>query len=155
MSGGTQGDIMNDPATLARLTKAFEPAAPAADFNDRFPAPSPKPFGPADPSERVNHGHDAFGVSPMQTAMATPAPMPGEGFGRPAAPVVAQSTPMPAPRPAAAPQAPEQMGFFQRNTAMMTDPMSGEFIDPTSASKASGPDVIAKLMDYFHKKDPS
>jgi len=48
------------------------------------------------------------------------------------------------------------MGFFQRNSAMMQDPSSGAFIDPSAASdaqQASGPDVIAKLMQYFHNKD--
>jgi hypothetical protein len=46
------------------------------------------------------------------------------------------------------------MGFFARNSAMMTDPLTGSFLDPTAAStaQASGPDVINKLMSYFHQK---
>jgi hypothetical protein len=47
------------------------------------------------------------------------------------------------------------MGFFQRNSAMMRDPVSGSLIDPVNADRAqaSGPDVINKLMSYFHNKD--
>jgi hypothetical protein len=51
--------------------------------------------------------------------------------------------------------APQDQGFFANNAAMMRDPLSGSFLDPTAASgaQASGPDVINKLMSYFHKKD--
>jgi hypothetical protein len=47
------------------------------------------------------------------------------------------------------------MGFFQRNAAMMRDPSSGQFIDPTNAERAqaSGPGLIQKYIDMFHKKD--
>jgi hypothetical protein len=47
------------------------------------------------------------------------------------------------------------MGFFARNAAMMQDPMNGGFIDPANAARAqaSGPDVINKLLDMFHRKD--
>jgi hypothetical protein len=48
------------------------------------------------------------------------------------------------------------MGFFARNTAMMQDPMTGQFIDPTAAAQAQaqlrGPDLINKMMAYLHKK---
>jgi hypothetical protein len=49
------------------------------------------------------------------------------------------------------------MSFLQRNSAMMRDPSTGQFIDPTAGSQAqaSGPDVINKLLDMFHKKDNS
>jgi hypothetical protein len=54
-----------------------------------------------------------------------------------------------------APQPPQDMGFFARNAAMQRDPSSGAFIDPTNAERAQagGPDVIQKLMSYFHNKD--
>lgn len=51
------------------------------------------------------------------------------------------------------------MGFFARNTAMMQDPMTGAFIDPTAASQAQGSDdvrgqnVIQKMLAYLHNKD--
>jgi hypothetical protein len=47
------------------------------------------------------------------------------------------------------------MGFFARNSAMMRDPSTGQFLDPTAGAQAqaSGPDVINKLMSYFHNKD--
>jgi hypothetical protein len=48
------------------------------------------------------------------------------------------------------------MGFWQRNTAMMRDPMStGDFPGPAAAQKAdaNGPDLIQKYMNYFHQKD--
>lgn len=126
------------------------------------------------PNGRVARGFDQFGpqptgpVAPMLPAPPTPAPV---DMGSPAsppppalsaaamAPAVtpsAQAVPLPKARPniATEPQQ-EPMGFFQRNSAMMRDPSSGAFIDPVNAERAqaSGPDVINKLMSYFHKKD--
>jgi hypothetical protein len=115
-----------------------------------------------DPSARVAQGHSMFGPTPLQTAAATPAPLPAPANIPPPAlsaqamaPQEAPQVPMPAPRPPEAPQAPADMGFFARNTAMMRDPSSGAFIDPAAgeSAQASGPDVINKLMSYFHKKD--
>jgi hypothetical protein len=47
------------------------------------------------------------------------------------------------------------MGFFARNSAMMRDPSTGQFLDPTAGAQAqaSGPDLIQKYIDMFHKKD--
>jgi hypothetical protein len=62
---------------------------------------------------------------------------------------------MPQARPAEAPQA-DPMSFFQRNSAMMTDPGTGQFIDPMAAAQAQavrGPDLINKMMAYLHNKD--
>lgn len=60
-------------------------------------------------------------------------------------------TPTPMAQPASAPQG---MGFFQRNAAMMTDPVTGMFIDPTAAAQAqaSGGDVIKKMLGLLHNK---
>jgi hypothetical protein len=68
------------------------------------------------------------------------------------------TVPLPMARPDAAPQAVPDMGWFARNAAMMRDPSSGAFIDPTNAERAqsqmaSGPDVINKLLSYFHTKE--
>lgn len=107
----------------------------------------------------------------LSQAVAPNAPSPLDNAQWPAGPVGApsqaqahlppaapQGVPMPTARPPDAPQATPDMGFFQRNSAMMRDPSSGAFIDPTHAESAqsqmaSGPDVINKLMSYFHKKD--
>lgn len=122
------------------------------------------------PNGRVARGFDQFGpqmypdaptwgsgvpedtaTSPPQPAADTPPPaLTQEQFA--AAPM---PTPMPAPRPPEAPQPPPEMGFFQRNSAMMQDPTNmGSFIDPEAAARAnaSGPDVIQKLLNMFHQK---
>ncbi len=51
----------------------------------------------------------------------------------------------------------EPMSFMQRNTAMMRDPVTGEFIDPQAAKRvgdadATGPDLIKKFMKYLNTK---
>lgn len=45
-------------------------------------------------------------------------------------------------------------GFTSRNTAMMRDPVTGDFIDPQAAKSAdaNGPDLIKKFMNYLHSK---
>jgi hypothetical protein len=48
---------------------------------------------------------------------------------------------------------PTDTGFFARNTAMMRDPSTGAFIDPSAAQSVRGPDLIAKMMSYLHNKD--
>lgn len=143
---GQGGDILNDPAMLAHINKAFTPAAPSSATGAAWsqggspmaqlppqagPGPAPAPPVPAPPALSAQ-------------AMAPQVP--------PAAP---QGVPMPAPRPPEAPQAPPDMGFFARNAAMMRDPSSGTFIDPANAERAqaSGPDVINKLLQMFHNKD--
>jgi hypothetical protein len=123
------------------------------------------------PNGRVARGFDQFGpqasapAAPMLPAPPAPAPV---DMGPPAlsaaamapqgppAPAPAPAVPMPQARPPEAPQAPEPMSMFQRNALMMRDPSSGAFIDPVGADRAqqaSGPDVINKLLDMFHKKD--
>lgn len=72
----------------------------------------------------------------MQTPQSLP---PMQVQEQPQAPV-----PMPTPRPqyapapvAAEPQ-PDAMSFWQRNAAMMRDPDTGAFIDPSAARRAIG-----------------
>jgi hypothetical protein len=60
--------------------------------------------------------------------------------------------PMPRPDQAPAPQQPDT-GFFARNAAMMRDPSTGQFIDPSAAQSVRGPDLINKMMAYLHNKD--
>lgn len=81
---------------------------------------------------------------------------PGMPLPQPTRPPQASSpVPMPMARPAEAPQEQPDMGFFARNTAMMQDPMTGQFIDPSAAQRAQvrGPDLINKMMAYLHGKD--
>ncbi len=49
---------------------------------------------------------------------------------------------------------PPQQGFFARNTAMMKDPVTGGYVDPTAgqSAEATGPDLIQKFMTYLHDK---
>jgi hypothetical protein len=72
---------------------------------------------------------------------------------QPSPPQMAQSTPMPQPRPQQAPQ-PQEMGFFQRNAAMMQDPVMGGFIDPGAAAQAqaSSPANINKMLGMLFNK---
>jgi hypothetical protein len=154
VAGGTQGDILTDPKLLAHVNNAFTPAAPAASFDERFPAPA-APEEPMTPQARLNHGFNMFGPSasrgiPTMASQNLPTPMDN------LPPAAAPAVPMPTPRPEEAPQPPApDMGFFARNTAMMRDPSSGAFIDPAAgeSAQASGPDVINKLLSYFHNKE--
>lgn len=125
------------------------------------------------PNGRVARGWDQFGPAtpqaPMLPTPPTPPPVnitPDQAAPTPPVlsqamasvpPVAAPTVPLPTPRPADAPQAPPPMSWFQQNAAMMRDPSTGQFIDPTGASQAqsqqaSGPDVINKLLSYFHKE---
>lgn len=115
---------------------------------------------------RVSRGWEQFAPQtgqepPMLPTPPTPTPvnMPPPALSAQAMaphvpPAAPQGVPMPTARPPDAPQPQPDMGFFQRNAAMMQDPTSGAFIDPGAADRAqaSGPDVIAKLMSYFHKE---
>lgn len=78
-----------------------------------------------------------------------PVGAPSQSMAHSAAPPVSASVPMPMARPAEAPQAPPAQSpfaeFFGRNTAMMKDPSSGDFIDPSAAAKA-GPGILNGLF---------
>jgi hypothetical protein len=77
-------------------------------------------------------------------------------------PVMAEGVPMPRPRPQPQhipmpqprPQAPQEMGFFQRNAAMMQDPVTGMFINPGAASQAqaSSGNIINKMLGLLNNK---
>lgn len=64
----------------------------------------------------------------------------------------APQVPMPMARPAQAPQAQPEMGFFARNAAMMQDPVMGGFIDPQAAAKAENGGIIKKMLGHLYNK---
>jgi hypothetical protein len=146
MYGAAQGDILNNHPVAGTTP----PAAPTPTQ-----APQQAPFGQG--SGPIPFMNNPFsGMSSQQ-----PAPRPAPAAAPSPAPQVATppqpaSSPMPQARPAGAPQAPPDMSFFQRNTAMMRDPVTGAFIDPTAAAQAqqvTGPNLIDKMMTYLHNKD--
>lgn len=66
-----------------------------------------------------------------------------------------QAAPQPAPQAAGGPSGGGWGGFFANNTAMMRDPVSGDFIDPKAAAMAqantTGPELVQKFMNMLHK----
>jgi hypothetical protein len=151
--GGVSQLLHHSLPVAPALSQDQAPVMPKADAEDLTP------------NAHVARGFNMF--SPTAQTLAPNAPSPLDNAQWPAGPVgapapsqagpgPAPAPPMPAPRPPEAPAPTPDMGFFQRNSAMMRDPSSGQFIDPTNAanaSQASGPDVIQKLMSYFHNKD--
>jgi len=138
VNGATSPDILNDHRGAFNAPPAPAPSVAPPISQSNYAAPAPYPSG-TDPMS-------AGGPPPV-----TPAP-------QVATPPQPASTPMPQARPADAPApipTPDPMSFFQRNTAMMRDPVTGQFIDPRAASDAQvrGPDLINKMMSYLHNKD--
>lgn len=134
---------------VARGWDQFAPMTGAAPPMLPTP-PTPPPVDMSEPSLKpAMKAYDQGQANPMDAqALARP----------PAIPVYSQNQTNPMDEAAlAAPQGPPtpDMGFFARNTAMMKDPTSGDFLDPMNAQRAqaSGPDVINKLLSYFHNKD--
>jgi hypothetical protein len=120
-----------------------------------FPIEEAKEAKKPDPQiDRIKQAFEALKdmhKGPDQTAAAftTPpssGPSPFDGaqwpYGPAGAPTQAHASalpthaPMPAPRPAIPQDSPAAMGFFQRNAALQRDPLTGEYLDPASASKA-------------------
>lgn len=141
-----------------RIDRGFSAFGPAGQMPQPTEPMLPTPPTPA-PVDMGSHASpSAAGAAPqapvapvLHQAQASPldtAQWPSGPVGAPA------GVPMPMPRPSEAPQTPE-MPWWQRNAAMMSDPSGGGFIDPEGSARAqaSGPDVINKLMSYFHKKD--
>jgi hypothetical protein len=153
-----------------------EPDGPAQPV--RGPAPpisgdnsgDPKYSAGASPLDRLKAAFSQFG-NPTEPVMADNQPSPLDTAQWPAGPeggpspldnaqwpfgpmgaAEASVAPLPRSRPAEAPQAPEDTGFFRRNAMMMQDPMGGGFIDPTGAASVSGPDLISKMMGYLNRK---
>lgn len=133
---------------------AAPPAAPAAQPS----APSVNvpalgglglfPGAPSQPNTAMNTAQ-SYMAHPQATAPVTaPAPAP-----QAAPPQQIASPPMPQARPAGAPQAQPDTGFFMRNALMMQDPNGGGYIDPQGAASVRGPDLIKKMTAYLHNKD--
>jgi hypothetical protein len=80
-------------------------------------------------------------VSPLDNAQWPFGPVgaPSQAQAQAPHPPQAPQVPMPMARPQEAPQAdqPALMSFFERNNALQKDPMTGEYLDPTAAAKAS------------------
>lgn len=131
---------------------------PAVNAQPMPPQPSVSPpiSGPQSglygmPSALFAQGSDPMTADVTAPAPAAPAvPMPAP---RPQSFAPMPSAPMPMARPADAPQAQPDTGFFMRNALMQQDPITGGFLDPSAVSKVSGPDLISKMMAYLHKKD--
>jgi hypothetical protein len=152
------GDAMSAGLNNPLLKAAVAHALGQTPQPQAIPAPAPQ-AGPAPPISTPNYAPPAppapmypVGSDPMTAGGIAPsvplqAPRPAQ--------TPPQAVPLPMVRPADAPQAPAPMGFFARNTAMMRDPSTGDFLDPAAAQKAdaTGPDVIQKMMNYFHNKD--
>lgn len=169
VAGGTDTRPTNTPEDMSALQKLYAATVAqnrtpngrvARGFNQFGPQPTgpvapmlptPPMPGPVDMSDPPSASHPVASTPPALSAQAmapqVPTSPPG-GFPP-------QGVPMPASRPVDAPAPTPDMGFFARNVAMMRDPSSGAFIDPTAAdnAQASGPDVINKLMSYFKNKD--
>ena len=162
----------NSPGDLSALVKAYaaERARKSAGQFSNAPqaaaSPVPPPAGPVPISGPDTPAPSPFGQgagkipflnSPFGQ-MLPQSPTPGASAAPPSAPAAQPSVPLPMPRPAEAPQAQPDMSFFQRNAAMMRDPSTGDFIDPSGAAQAqtqlaNGPTLISKMMTYLHNKD--
>jgi hypothetical protein len=120
------GPSANDQ--VANRFGGMQPPAPAT-FAERFGGLAPAVLAKG----------DMLQASPAQVianrGMFPFVPMP---HPRPQMAHATAAVPMPQPRPAAAdapaPTAP--MTWFQRNAAMMRDPITGQFIDPAAAARA-------------------
>jgi hypothetical protein len=147
---------MFNPTPMANQGQpGMQPATP--DFASRFGGMQP----PAQPSFAERFGNmdpavlakgDMLHADPSQAIASRGMPTMAGGVPMPQPrPQMAQApVPMPQPRPA---QAPQEMNFFQRNAAMMHDPVTGMFIDPSAASQAQNSgNIIQKMMGLLHNK---
>lgn len=117
------------------LMGMFNPEAIASQRQPGMQRQQPFPLADAMAGHSAPAGPMA---APPRPQMAQPQPQ--------AAPM-----PMPQPRPQ---QAPQEMGFFQRNAAMMQDPLTGMFIDPGAAAQAqaSSGAIIPKMLAMLQQK---
>ncbi|MFI4971143.1 MAG: hypothetical protein ACHP7H_00570 [Hyphomicrobiales bacterium] len=151
MYGAAQGDIMEPNPGSAFVRPSAPPAQPPAAQPPTQQPSFGQGAGPV-PFQNNPFGQGFPPQPPAQSTAPAPAPNPAQQV---ATPPQTASVPMPQARPAQAPPAPPDMSFWQRNAAMMRDPATGAFIDPTSAAQAQvrGPDLINKMLAYLHNKD--
>lgn len=144
------------PEVNAKPMSPQGPSVPISQSNYGTPpnySASPKPAAKFDPNDAFLRGNESSPLDVMN--------WPYGPYGKPSnppSPVVSRDavvpTPTPQPRPTEAPQAEPDLSFWQRNAALMRDPGTGAFIDPTGAAKAvRGPDLINKMMAYLHDKE--
>lgn len=179
-----QGGILNDPETLKRMQGYVKQASPiGGDANSpkalfgppTFPGTvAPRPEGFVQPGAAPEAPQASGSAAP---APALPAPIQvGAGrIGMPMAPQVSDggynSIDAQARTPVVAKGGSYDLGarmksagghiagdggfgFTARNTAMMRDPATGDFLDPQAAKRAeaNGPDLIKKFMNYLNDK---
>lgn len=148
--GGTGGDLASltsalkaekdknkGEGQLSRLNDAFKQLKDMHKDNAPFDFENAQwPYGPIGaPSQAMAQ---ADGPSPLDNAQWPHGPR-----GAPSQAMAAAHVPMPMARPAEAPQASSPIAdFFARNTAMMKDPNSGQFIDPSAAAKHGGSPIL-------------
>lgn len=154
------------PQTAAPLPAGLIPpqAAPAQASAAPSPLPPPTTVGPGTIGQPTAPQVSDGGYNAIDAAANSPAGPTSVG----GAPLAGYSgvTPQAAPAPyglgnrirnasASLSDSGSTMPFFQRNTALQRDPITGDFLDPQAASKAqeaSGPDLIQKFMTYLHSK---
>jgi hypothetical protein len=145
MNGAVQPDILNNH--VPKMIPQVPPQAPMA------PGVSPPISGQPAPTPAIQPTQPMPPVQGLDMPMAPQVPMPQPR--PPQAPQAQAQVPMPMARPEGAPSG-QPMGFFQRNTAMMRDPATGDFIDPMAAQQAqadiTGPALVQKFMNYLHKE---
>jgi hypothetical protein len=152
INGSTNGDILNDPRLMDKIKQNFAQSQPAQPQSSHLLKPwAPSPLG-LTPNQRVSQGFEDVkqGPTPLQTAMATPT-----SFPQPPQPDAPQ-----APPPAAPPANPEPNPYANvpadygqaKNIPVGSNYLMPAF-GPSTDAKPSGPDVIAKLLQYFHTKD--
>lgn len=144
----------NQPSDLKSLTDAlaaYKNAAGPDGGNTPAQSPMDRIKAAFDDLKNMHKGPDQTasntgvlpsGASPFDTSQWPYGPVGAPSQAQasvPQQPQMPSGIPMPMPRPAEAPQADANpmMSFFQRNTALMKDPISGEYIDPAAAAKAS------------------
>lgn len=151
-----KADRTNANYQVQRRFGAMQPSSPMTpnqQVADRFGGMQP----PTQPTPNDQVANRFGGMQPPEQALAYAPPAPNRGN---------MTVPVPRARPQhqvgyspadAAPQAQQpQMSWFQRNAAMMHDPVTGGFIDPQGAAVAQGQldqgSIIKKMIGYLHQK---
>ncbi len=148
---------VDTPDVNAQPVPPNGPAGPSVPISVDNSGPANYSAG-ASPQDRLNAAFKALPEMAQNNNVPLPLDTMNWPFGPVGAPAQAPAStaaagvPLPPERPAEAPQAPPDTGFFMRNALMMQDPLGGGFIDPTGAASVSGPDLISKMMGYLHRK---
>lgn len=153
----SQIDVPEVNATALTNPVTGKPMGPSVPISGDNSGPANYSAGQS-PQDRLNASFSALPEMAQNHNAPSPLDTMNWPFGPVGAPPQAPASaatagvPLPTERPAEAPQAPQDTGFFMRNALMQQDPLGGGFIDPTGAASVSGPDLISKMMGYLHKK---